>query len=543
MGETSSTEMATIRMNKPILSDSTQHQHPLRRHYSLSSESLYIMKLSKALAILSSLSVVPPIIAGFGASDFSFFGEGQCRDAHGKYYSFYKLGFDTNPVPETSCLDWCAQNPHPDLVGAQIFGSNCYCYFSGPLPSNLEMTDYDPPSVYKYSRPSTTGGEGAISKVHMSENWVAPYPKCYKNDYYGTTLSRARTIRPTQGRITPAPTHRPTPVTAAPTCLQSMHVQSPTNLQWECVSVVKGTGVSLVALSLNECKYSDIMTTETRRFLSEGNVVHYSDATQTVPRAEVVSAVEAALEGGQNFELQTNIGDYIDFQDLTRNHVVLSSSDLNGDFTITGPFVVDYPEDIYEVTCPANGNECHVAAVEPQFDGCVLKEEKIPNQCLDEYYDLNLYVIAGPHFMLGVSNEGKCPNVALTSVEGDKHKIMFSSAATDNIPSYSYDKKITLRQFLEAEEVAPAIDNDLYDLESNTCVHYAGSIWRELGYPETHELAQFIVTNIANDPHFEDLAKNSFGGGRYLMAKAVGGKRALESHLEEVVYSQMIITN
>eukprot|EP00956_Cyclotella_meneghiniana_P046037 scaffold396239_cov56-Cyclotella_meneghiniana.AAC.4 len=296
-------------------------------------------------------------------------------------------------------------------------------------------------------------------------------------------------------------------------------------------------------VSVTECKDSDIMTTETGRFLSEGSVVHYSYATQTVPRAEVVSAVEAALAGGQNFEVQTNNGDNIDFQDLTRNDMILSSSDLDGDFTITGPFLVDKPEVNYEVTCPADGNECHVAKVESQFDGCVLKDEMIPDQCLDEDYDLNLFVINGPHFMLGVSNEGKCPNVALTSVEGGKHKIMISSAATDDIPSYSFGKKITLRDFLKAEEAAPAIDNEGFDLESNTCVHYAGSIWRGLGYPETHELAQFVVTNVLNDPSFEDMVKSHIGGVRYLLAKAVGGKEALESHLEEVVYSQMIITN
>ena len=113
--------------------------------------------------------------------------------------------------------------------------------------------------------------------------------------------------------------------------------------------------------SVPECKDSDFMTTETERFLSEGEVVHYSDETHTVPRADVVSAVEAAMVGLQNFELLTNQGDIIGFQDLTRNDMILSSSDLDGDFTITGPFVVDNPEVNYEVTCPAGGNECDVA--------------------------------------------------------------------------------------------------------------------------------------------------------------------------------------
>ena len=203
-----------------------------------------------------------------------------------------------------------------------------------------------------------------------------------------------------------------------------------------------------------------------------------------------------------------------------------------------GQFVVDNPEVNYEVTCPADGQECHVAAVGLQFDGCVLKDEIIPDQCLDEDYDLNLYVVHGPHYMLGATNGGKCPNVALSYVKGAKQKIMFSSAATDNIPSHSFGKKVTLRDFLKAEKEAPEGE---FDLMSNNCVHYAASIWRDLESPETHELAQFIVTNFANHPSFEDMAKSSFGGLRYLLAKAIGGNNALVSQLEEVVYSQMII--
>eukprot|EP00956_Cyclotella_meneghiniana_P016100 scaffold25225_cov78-Cyclotella_meneghiniana.AAC.2 len=287
-------------------------------------------------------------------------------------------------------------------------------------------------------------------------------------------------------------------------------------------------------------EYLDFMASETDRVLSEGNVVHYSDATHTVPRAEVVSAVEAALSGGQNFEVQTNNGDSIAFHDLTRNDMILSSSELDGDFTVTGPFLVDKPGVHFEVNCPAGSNECDVVEKHSQFNGCVLKEESIQNQCLDDEYDLYLYVVDGPHFMLGVSNGNKCPNVALVSVEGSKHKIEFS-AHPDNIPSFSFGNKVTLRDFLKAEKEVPAIDDVGFDLESNTCVHYAMSIWRNLGFPETHELAQFVVANALNDPNFEHMAKNRIGGHRYLLAKAVGGKIALESHLGEVVYSQFII--
>ena len=292
------------------------------------------------------------------------------------------------------------------------------------------------------------------------------------------------------------------------------------------------------------CKQGNSRSCGTGRFLTEGNVIHYSNSANTVPRDEVVSAVEAALSGNQNFEVQTNLGDTIAFQDLTRNDMILSSGDLGGDFSITNAFVVDRPEVVYQVTCPADSDECNVdiKEEEPQFGRCVLKEEDtIPEECLEEEYDLNLYVAGGPHFMLGASNGGKCPNVALSSLEGAKHKIVFSSDDTVGMPSYSFGKKITLRDFLKAEEVVPPTDTEGFNLESNTCVHYAGSIWRELGYPETHELAHFVVSNVANDPKFEDMVKNHVGGLRYLAAKVVGGKNAMVSHLEEMVYSQMVI--
>ena len=281
---------------------------------------------------------------------------------------------------------------------------------------------------------------------------------------------------------------------------------------------------------------------EIGRSLTESNVVHYSDSTGTIPRQDVVSAIEAALAGNQNFEVQTNLGVAIAFHDLTRNDMILSSRDLSGEFFVANAFVLDRPEDVYKVICPADGDQCdvHLQVKESQFGSCVLKEDTNFDECLDEDYDLNLYVV-GLHFMLGASNSGNCPNIALFSVEGGKHKVVFSSADVDGIPSYSFGEKVTLRDFLNAEEVATPTDNEGFDLESNTCVHYAGSIWRELGYPETHELAQFVVSNVVNDPNFEDMTKHHVGGLRYLVAKVVGGKGAMISHLEEVVYSQMLI--
>ena len=66
--------------------------------------------------------------------------------------------------------------------------------------------------------------------------------------------------------------------------------------------------------------------------------------------------------------------------------------------------------------------------------------------------------------------------------------------------------------------------------------------WLLLGvWARPPELAQFVVSNVANDPKFEDIAKARVSGLRYLTAKVIGGKRAMQSYLEEVVYSQMII--
>ena len=159
------------------------------------------------------------------------------------------------------------------------------------------------------------------------------------------------------------------------------------------------------------------------RFLTEGNVIHYDEAMHTVPRDEVVSALQAALSGSQNFEVEIREGTSITIQDLTRNGMSLTSTNFTGTFTVTNAFVVNHPDEIYDVICPADMDVCGVMVPEGSGENslghCVLKEDSIPDSCLADEFELSLYVVQGPHFALGVKNDNvECPNIALISRDG-----------------------------------------------------------------------------------------------------------------------------
>lgn len=301
---------------------------------------------------------------------------------------------------------------------------------------------------------------------------------------------------------------------------------------------------------LPDCDSSDA-SGNTNRFLSVGDVVHINNAG-TLPRNEVVSAVQDALSGESNFDAQsqTDQGGIV-LVDLTRNGMVLTpaAADLeNEGFTVTNYFIVDEPDVLYEVTCPpaSDSDVCNAARTSPAFFGtqaCLLKEDgisNIPKYCLDQEYDLKFYVAVAPHFMLGASTSiDGCPNIAFASSDGGKHKIKFKTQDISDIPSY-YFGKVALDDILRAEEDTPPTENENknFNLETNTCVHYGREIWRTLGFTESDELAQFVISGVLNAPNFEDMAKRHVGGIRYLAAKAVGADSALKKHLEGVVYSQ-----
>jgi hypothetical protein len=75
------------------------------------------------------------------------------------------------------CLNWCSQNPHPDLVGVEVYRGKdymiCFCDFSGGIPDDLNVTDYSPAAyqLYEYE------GVGSIETSDGYSNAV-----CYSYD-------------------------------------------------------------------------------------------------------------------------------------------------------------------------------------------------------------------------------------------------------------------------------------------------------------------------------------------------------------------------
>jgi hypothetical protein len=80
--------------------------------------------------------------------DFSFVGQGWCVDKSERWYSSVVSPVLPISKPDSYCLNWCSQNPHPDLVGVEVYRSSpemrCLCDFSGQVPDVINVTDYSP---------------------------------------------------------------------------------------------------------------------------------------------------------------------------------------------------------------------------------------------------------------------------------------------------------------------------------------------------------------------------------------------------------------
>ena len=101
--------------------------------------------------------------------------------------------------------------------------------------------------------------------------------------------------------------------------------------------------------------------------------------------------------------------------------------------------------------------------------------------------------------------------------------------------------QFTLGDVLVAEKKATAINDSEYDLTKNTCIHYAGDIWRSLGVKETQAMADFLVSNLVGSDDFIEFAKKKAGGLRAIAALAIGGQSALEYYIRSTVSSQLKI--
>ena len=298
--------------------------------------------------------------------------------------------------------------------------------------------------------------------------------------------------------------------------------------------------------------------TQSRSLMNKrkGSVVHYDPVTNMIPRSDVAKAVRHAMDGEDNVEELIEVGEDTHVFDLTRNDMVVHAPNgLDDEFVVQNAFRVDLPDIVYKVECPAKsaGSVCQVEQLTASdgLDFCSLRDEDIPTKCMDLLYDVSLYAIKGPHFLVGVSpQEGggvrgnECPQIiAFDTPDGQKK--MLSLMDMGDIKGLRVHKlgSSKLGAILKAEEQADIIDGSNFDLVSNNCVHYARDIWSSLGFDETNNLALFITDHLMSDESFEKLAKKHIGGSRYVAAKTIGGPGAMEVFIDHVVYSQLDVVD
>ena len=176
-----------------------------------------------------------------------------------------------------------------------------------------------------------------------------------------------------------------------------------------------------------------------------------------------------------------------------------------------------------------------------------LVKEDLPPKCNDKVYNVGLIAIPGPHFFIGATlhddlDGNDCPPiVTFASVKGKKEMIILTQKEVVSKFSVHDGGTAKLGDILKAEEDAKAIAVSAFNLATNSCAHYALSIWRSLKLDETAELANFTIENALNDENFESLVKASTGGLGYIASKTLGGKAAMKGYLEDIVFSQLNI--
>ena len=178
--------------------------------------------------------------------------------------------------------------------------------------------------------------------------------------------------------------------------------------------------------------------------------------------------------------------------------------------------------------------------------------EDIPSSCLNNIYDVELRAVKdeGAHFLLAAkssdeksNDDKKCPEV-LTFMSIDEKK--FTHRVHD-ITKFDEDSssfllgKASLNKIIDAEGSVEAIKDFKYELTKNSCIHYAGHIWRKLQFDETNELASFLIENLLKDDGFLKVARDKLSAGGLRVMSYVAGKGSLEAFVKDTVYSQLNI--
>lgn len=228
-----------------------------------------------------------------------------------------------------------------------------------------------------------------------------------------------------------------------------------------------------------------------------------------VARAEVVDALALALDGGDGFEALVD-GDATQHDQLLvldKDQMEYENNEVahpDGPFAVRNAFIHSDPETKYRVACPAAGDGamCQVQDLDgggaPWFGECVLPADRpvASDACLDAEYEVSLFALQESHFLLGAAGPGgDCPDVVFFAGRDGQRRVRFSPADAADVPAHVVGTA-SLRAVLAAEARTPDPAAITFDLASNTCLHYAGAISRELGLPEDAGLADFIVENV-----------------------------------------------
>jgi hypothetical protein len=296
----------------------------------------------------------------------------------------------------------------------------------------------------------------------------------------------------------------------------------------------------------------------------QATIIDYTEDSWTLSRDEVVEAVKQVLSGAEtNFQLNEILSgeDATALQVflITEDSMTISTQDLDKAFTITNAFIEDEPGTMYQVNCPAkgNGDTCTVKKLAQQDEAgndlvtcfaedSTITKEDIPAECGDEMYDMALYALPGPHFILAgtksldsSSVNPICPkSIAFSTIDGKKQIVSPYMEDFKDLPKHTLGVA-ALADVLEAESGAEAIDEASYDMLNNNCVHYASSIWRRLGFDETEDLGNYVVHNIVIDEGLLEKLASKVQGGRRLL-NAMLNKR-YEEFVKNVVYSQLYL--
>jgi hypothetical protein len=290
----------------------------------------------------------------------------------------------------------------------------------------------------------------------------------------------------------------------------------------------------------------------------EATIIDYTQQSWKLSRDEVVEAVEQVINGAEtNFQLNEIEADEdatLRVLLITEDGMTISTEDLDEAFTIKNTFIEKNPEAMYQVDCPAkgNGDTCTVTELAQQDEAgndlatcfeedSIITKENIPAECDDEMYDMALYALPGPHFILAgtksldsSSVNPICPkSIAFSTIGGKKQIVSPYMEDIKDLPK-NHLGVAALADVLDAEENAEAIDEASYDMLNNNCVHYASRIWRRLEFDETEDLGNFVVHNIVIDEGLLENLTSKVQGGRRLL-KALLNKRH-EEFVKNVVY-------